>query len=93
MCIIKRGLIRSIADAYDCQRISIDTLPSTRLPGTTRCYAFRQIVLACCINHLRQAEKNPIFPAVFAEKLVEDLTGVPGGAMLYNVKGQIKFIS
>ncbi|THH33739.1 hypothetical protein EUX98_g470 [Antrodiella citrinella] len=40
-----------------------------------------------------QAQSNPIFPVVFAEQLVKDLTGVPGGAILYPVKAAIGFIT
>lgn len=75
---------RTAADADECCGTSGNTVPSANMPGV-----FRHVWIKAKHDRffLLQAQKNPIFPVVFAEKLVQDLTGVPGGAVLYNVKG------
>ncbi|KAH8105492.1 Alpha/Beta hydrolase protein [Cristinia sonorae] len=55
--------------------------------NATELAAVRCPVLMC------QADKNPIFPVIYAEQLVEGLINVPNGAVLYNVKAAIGFIT
>ncbi|KAH8102207.1 alpha/beta-hydrolase [Cristinia sonorae] len=59
-----------------------------RIPmNTEELAAVRCPVLIC------QAEANPVYPMVFAEKLVEDLINVPGEVILYKVKASIGLIT